>query len=122
MNTKFEISAQVQKILKEKNLNADDVLRKALNVKVEGFTTPDGTHFPEGTILIAWYKGHAVSAVIKSGNINVDGKVYPSLSAAAAHFTGRPTTNGWDFWFVKAPGKSEFISANRLVDNGHKAA
>lgn len=119
---RFEISQAVQKILKEKNLQADEVLRKALNVKIEGFTTPDGVHFPEGTVFIAWYKGRAVSAIIKGGTINVDGKTYTSLSAAAAHFTGRPTTNGWDFWFVKAPGKSEFVPASRLAENGSKAA
>lgn len=120
MSNRFEITPVVQKILKEKNLSADDVLRKALNVKVEGFTTPDGVHFPEGSVLIAWYKGNAVSAVIKSGSIEIGEKKFTSLSAAAAHYTGRATTNGWDFWFVRSPGKTEFVPASRIAEENHK--
>lgn len=110
--SRYHISLAVQKELKERNLSADEVLRKALNVRNLGFTTSDGVHLPEGTKLVAWYKGNAISAIINEGAIEAEGKTYTSLSAAAAHYTKRPTTNGWDFWYIQTPGKSEFVLAN----------
>ena len=116
MTDRFTLSLVVQKQLKAKNLIADEILRRALNIKAEGFTTPDGKHLPEGTILIAWFKGKALAALIKNGGIEVEGKIYSSLSAAAAHYTGRPTTNGWNFWYAKAPGKEEFVPVIKAVE------
>lgn len=114
--SRLQISNAVQKELKERNLTADEVLRRALKIKTEGFTTSDGIHIPEGTVFLAWYKGRALSAVASNGNIEADGKSFSSLSAAAAHFTGRPTTNGWDFWYVKKPGEAAFVSANSIKE------
>lgn len=122
MSNRYEISSLVQKRLKAENLTADDVLRKALNIKAEGFTTSDGTFFPEGTTLVALYKGKAVSAIVKNGGIDIDGKAFNSLSAAAAHFTGRPTTNGWGFWYAKFPGKPELITVSANKGNKETSA
>jgi hypothetical protein len=116
MMTRYKLSTAVERELKVRNLTADEVLRKALNIKVEGFTTPDGKYFPEGTIFVAIYKDKALSAFVRNGVIDVEGKSYSSLSAAAAHYTGRATTNGWDFWFVRFPGKSEFIQAKAVPE------
>lgn len=116
MTDRFALSATVQRELKRKKLAADEVLREALKIKSEGFTTPDGKHFPEGTVFIALYKERAVAATVTDSKINVEGKIYSSLSAAAAHFTGRPTTNGWDFWYVRLPGKAQFVPAKEAVE------
>jgi hypothetical protein len=114
MTSRFFLSMTVQKELKTRNLTADQVLREALGVKAEGFTAGD-KYFPEGTVFIAWYKDRALSAVVKNGVIDVEGKSYTSLSGAAAHYTGRPTTNGWDFWSVRIPGRTEFVPAYKAA-------
>lgn len=114
--SRLQISSAVQKELKDRNLTADEVLRRALKIKSEGFTTSDGKHIPEGTVFLAWYKGRALSAIATSGSIDADGKSFSSLSAAAAHYTGRPTTNGWDFWYIKEPGKAAFVPASSIRD------
>lgn len=116
MNHRFTLTLTVQKQLKAKNLTADEIIRRALNIKAEGFTTSDGKYLPEGTVLIAWFKNKALSAIVKDGAIDAEGKSYSSLSAAAAHYTGRATTNGWDFWYAKLPAKSEFIPVQKAAE------
>ena len=120
MSDRYMISPTVQRELKTRNLTADEILREALNIKTEGFTAGD-KYFPEGTVFIAWYKNKALSAVVKNGAIECEGKAYSSLSGAAAHYTGRATTNGWDFWSVRVPGKAEFIPAHKAASE-NKAA
>ena len=114
MPNRFELSNVVRKALKDSDLTAEKVLREALGIKEGGLTTAEGPHFPEGTAFIAWYKERAHSAIVRGGLINIDGKTFTSVSGAAAHITGRPTTNGWSFWQVKFPGKGEFIPIGKL--------
>jgi hypothetical protein len=113
-----QISPLVQKKLKEMNLTADDVIRKALEIKTEGLSTSEGVFFPEGTAFLAWYKDRPHWATVKDGEIDVEGKRVRSLSGAAAAITGRATTNGWDFWaLVKHPGRNDFTPMKTLRDN-----
>jgi len=115
MSDRYLISPTVQRELKLRNVTADEILREALKIKTEGFISGD-KYFPEGTVFIAWYKSKALSAVVKNGAIECEGKQYSSLSGAAAHYTGRPTTNGWDFWSVRVPGKAEFVPAHKAAE------
>lgn len=110
----FEISVAVRKALKAANLTADAVLREALGIKNEGLVTSEGVTFPEGTIFVAWYKEKSWGAIVKNGLLDIDGKTFTAVSGAAAHITGRPTTNGWAFWHCKFPGKNEFVSIASL--------
>lgn len=107
-DTRFRISEAVKRALTADNLTADAVLREALGIKTDGLTTSEGVSFPEGTVFVAWYKERAHGAIIRNGLIEIDGNTFTSVSGAAAHITGRPTTNGWAFWMCKFPGKSEF--------------
>lgn len=110
MSQRFQLSAMVQKALTEKKLTADEVIRKALGLKSEGLATSEGVFFPEGTAFLAWYKERPHWAVIREGEITFeDGSHFASVSGAAAKVTGRPTTNGWDFWLIKVPGKNSFV-------------
>lgn len=109
MSNRYQISPLVQKRLKESNLTAEEVIRKALDIKAEGLATSEGVFFPEGTAFLAWYKERPHWATVKEGEIDVEGKRARSLSGAAAAITGRATTNGWDFWaLVKLPGRNDF--------------
>lgn len=109
MTHRNAISPLVQKRLKEMDLNADDVLRKALNIKAEGLATSEGVFFPEGTIFIAFYKDKMYDGIVNDGAILMkhSGNSFTSVSGAAADITGRPTTNGWAMFMVKMPGKNE---------------
>jgi hypothetical protein len=107
MARRYEISPQLMKILRERNLTAEEVIRKALGIKAEGLNA-EGVFFPEGTAFLAWYKDNAHVGRVKEGAIEINGKRFTSVSGAAASVTGRPTTNGWSFWMVKLPGKNEF--------------
>jgi hypothetical protein len=113
--SRFQLSVLVQRKLRELNLNAEEVIRKALDIKGEGFDAGEGVHLSEGTVLLAWYKDAPYTGRIKEGEICVNDKCFTSLSGAAASITGRPTTNGWDFWLsVKFPGKNEFVPLKSL--------
>lgn len=104
MPSRFELSTVVQKKLKELDLTADEVIRKALNVKAQGFEAGYGVVFPEGTRFLCWYKDRPYWGVVKEGSIVIDGKPYGSVSAAAEAVTGRHTQNGWDFWTASVSG------------------
>lgn len=108
MAGRYQISPLVQSKLKELNATADEILRKALHIKLEGLQAAEDVFFPEGTAFLAWYKDKPRFGIVKEGAIEIEGERCPSVSAAAAKITGRPTTNGWDFWLVKVPGKNEF--------------
>lgn len=118
MTSRFQLSTRVQLKLKEMGVTAEEVLRKALDIKAEGFDAGEGVHFPEGTVLIAWYKDNPYIGRVKEGALHVDGvngKGFNSLSGAAASITGRPTTNGKDWWnSVKLSGKNEFVPLKNL--------
>jgi hypothetical protein len=45
-------------------------------------------------------RGSAQGIITITGEVNVDGKVFPSLSAAGQYIRGG-ATNGWEFWAVK---------------------
>jgi hypothetical protein len=120
MSARYQISPLVQKRLKEMNLTADEVIRKALDIKAEGLSTSEGVFFPEGTAFLAWYKDRPHWGIVKEGAIEIEGKSVPSVSAAAAVVTGRPTTNGWSFWMIKLPGKNEFVPIMSFRDKAGK--
>jgi len=56
--------------------------------------------------LRAWFKGKKLRAqLLKGGRVRFGGKVYESLSTAAAKACKRRTCNGWTFWkYQRAPG------------------
>jgi hypothetical protein len=62
------------------------------------------THFPEGTLFRATYKGQTFSAEVKNGLwIGQDGITRTSPSEAAGAISGT-NVNGWRFWHAKRPG------------------
>lgn len=113
MKRTITVSPDVAKALELGNLNADQILRDALNIKPEGFTTSEGVMFPEGTAFLAWYKDRPHWGHVKNGALDIQGDRFTSVSSAAGKITGRPT-NGWDFWQCKVPGKSEFVRISKM--------
>lgn len=107
------LSDTVVKALIDLGLSADAVLREVLNIHEAGFTT-EGVTFPEGTYFRTWYKDRPYWGIIKNGAIEMQGKQFNSVSAAAASITGRPTTNGWEFWECRFPKRSDWIRIGKL--------
>lgn len=105
----FELSTLVQKKLRELDLTADEVIRKALNIKALGFDAGFGVVFPEGTRFLTWYKERPYWGIVREGTIVIEGQEYGSVSSAAEAVTGRHTQNGWDFWTIGLPGKNDFV-------------
>lgn len=116
MASRYEIGSVVQKKLRELNLTAEAVIREALDIKPDGLETTEGIFFPEGTSFVTWYKDVAYIATVTDGAVQIDGKSFTSVSGAAAHVTGKATTNGWDFWMVRFPGKKEVVPLSSLRD------
>lgn len=113
MLSRYKLTEAVQKRLKDEDLTAETVIRKALGMD-QGFTTSDGTYFPEGTAFVGWYGDESRSAHVKNGALTIGKETFPSLSAAAAHYTGSPTTSGWNFFHVKLPGSKDMVRASTL--------
>jgi hypothetical protein len=109
----ISLSPLLARRLREEKVSAETILRAALNIKTEGYTASEGTHLPQHSLLIGVYKTKAVTATIEDGKIVCEGKPYSTLSAAAAHYTGRPTTNGWNFWLHRLPGTAAFLPIKR---------
>ena len=118
----IKVSATVQDKLKELNLTAEDVLRKALDIHAAGIDVGQGVFLPEGASILGYYDNYPYQAIVRNGQIIVREKIrtaagetkmsetsHNTLSGAAASITGRKTTNGWEFWkLVKLPAKNEF--------------
>ena len=66
------------------------------------------------TKLRAWFKGKKLRALLlKDGRVRFNGKVYESLSTAAARACKRVSCNGWTFWkYLRAPG--DWVTVDHL--------
>jgi len=64
--------------------------------------------------LRAWFKGKKLRAqLLKGGRVRFNGKVYDSLSTAAAKACRRVSCNGWTFWkYQRAPG--DWVTVDHL--------
>lgn len=64
--------------------------------------------------LRAWFKGKKLGAqLLKGGRVRFNGKVYDSLSTAAAKACKRRTCNGWIFWkYQRSPG--DWVTVDHL--------
>ena len=112
--SKYQLSPVVLKKLKEMDLDAEEVIRKALSIKAEGFDAGFEVHLPEGTRFMVWYKDRPFGGVIKAGKMVMEGNSYDGIRAAAEAVTGRPTTNGWNFWRVALPNSDNFFPISDL--------
>ena len=74
MPARYDLSPLVQKALRERNLTAEDVIRKALNIKPEGFDAGEGVILPEGTAFMSWYKERPHWGIVQDGAMVIDGK------------------------------------------------
>lgn len=119
MSSRYELSQAVIKRLKDQRLNADDVIRKALGINNEGFTS-DGVFFPNGTVFMKRlpYKGKMCGAFVKDGELIVEGESVTSFSAAAAHYTGIATTGGWGWFEVRFPDQDKWVPLSTFKPRG----
>ncbi len=76
---------------------------------------------PDGSELRARHKGREIRGRVRDGAVELAGRRFPSLSAAARHVTGHPV-NGWRFFAVRPPGARDWLPADRLRRGGDAAA
>lgn len=110
---RIEIDFDVYKALTALRGSEDDtynmVLRRLLDLPAapERRATTDptataewfgyGVTLPVGTQLRTTYKKVERFGIVRADGLEVDGTLYPSLSAAAIGVVGQ-NTNGWNFW------------------------
>lgn len=99
------------------DVSNNDVLRQLFHLgprsaASDRVTRPDpgdwiikGVRLPVGTELRATHKGKTYLAHVAGGALQLNGRSFGSVSAAAVHVTGNPV-NGWKFWQVRLPGQS----------------
>ncbi len=68
---------------------------------------------PDGSELRARHKGREIRGRVRDGAVELAGRCFSSLSAAARHITGHPV-NGWRFFAVRPPGARDWVPADRL--------
>jgi len=62
------------------------------------------------------YKGKEYTAVLlSSGRIRLKGRVFDTPTAAAKAIVGRPTVNGWHFWYIK-DSRGEWVRLSDFSD------
>jgi len=113
----FEVFKAITARRKSEAVSENDVLRELLSLPPKHTGQParvannprdwitKGVTFPEGTEFRKTYKGRTYTARVEASAIVLDGKKYPSPSAAAVSITGSPV-NGWRFWEARIPGQA----------------
>ncbi len=72
-----------------------------------------GVPLPEGTALRARIRGREVEGQVRDGWVEIAGRRFASLSAAARHLAGHPA-NGWRVFQVRPPGATAWVRAEQL--------
>lgn len=85
-----------------------------LNSLFEGGAWYGNTHFPDGTLFRATYKGQTYSGEIREGRwVDQDGFVRTSPSDAANAISST-NVNGWRFWYAKRPSDEDWVKMEEL--------
>lgn len=75
-----------------------------------------GVELPVNTQLRRRYKGREYLATVQPNGLLLEGKEYPSLSAAAYSITDY-NVNGWDFWSYLNSKSGKWESLGKLRDS-----
>ena len=131
----IEIDFDVHKRLEAERTSfsesANETLRRLLGIKTNPINILDvgapntrpwswkGVELPHGTELKMDYNGSQYLGIVKNGVWVVENEEFNSPSAAAGGVArtkdGKSTSlDGWNYWFVKAPGQSRWTSINKL--------
>jgi hypothetical protein len=123
----FDVFKEITMRRKTEDITPNDVLRELFGLEKKQGPTPlkaqsgkpwvvKGVEFPSGTEFRASHKGQMYYARIEDASLILNGKKFPSPSAAAVSITGNPV-NGWVFWECKLPGNQNWQSINTLRGN-----
>jgi hypothetical protein len=116
---KIEIDLSVYKALTNLLLHEqdtlNDVVARLLHQDISGINSESsppspekaewfgqGVSLPVGTELRSTHKKVERIGVVRKAGLEVDGELFPSLSAAAIHVVGH-NINGWNFWKIRNP-------------------
>jgi Protein of unknown function (DUF2924) len=120
----FEVFKALTARRPTEEVTENDVLRELLRLPRQSAPpkpdrpAPDdwvtkGVRLPAGTELRAVYKGQTHLARVVAGALNLNGRRFDSLSAAAMSITQHPV-NGWTFWQCRLPGQSRWAGLKEL--------
>lgn len=104
----FEVYKALTAALKDERDTYNEVIRRLLGLQEKpvleesaGQTIATwfgyGVSLPTGTQLRTNYKRTERLGIVRAEGLEVEGQLYPSLSAAAIGIVGQ-NTNGWTFW------------------------
>lgn len=101
----FEVYKALTARLENEQDTYNDVIRRLLDLKKQVTPTETsqaswfgyGVSLPVGTQLRTNYKKTERLGIVRANGLEVEGELYPSLSAAAIGVVGQ-NTNGWTFW------------------------
>lgn len=116
---KIEIELPVYKALTNLLLHEHDTHNAVIERLLQKDGTPKAAPQPEFPAENAEWLGHGVTlpvgtelrsnhkrveriATVRKDGLELEGKLFPSLSAAAIHIVGH-NINGWNFWKVRDP-------------------
>lgn len=128
-HTRIEIDIEVYKIIVNNQKSFDetpnDILRRLLGLdftieesersdRVHRKLIPRGhLHQMEGLELRKRYAGKDYVAWVRKTGIELNGEIYPTLSAAARTVT-RNNVNGWNFWKCIDESTGKWIKVNQI--------
>lgn len=133
----IDIDFEIHQLIESKRTSFSDtpneVLRRELGLGTSPIVPPPstpqassgrswtgrGVTLPHGTELRMEYNGRQYSGVIENGEWLVEGKCFNSPSGAACGVAstkdGNSTPlNGWNYWYCKRPGDTDWTSIKQL--------
>lgn len=114
----FEVWRELTTRRTSESVTYNDVLRIVLGLDKENkIPSPSGraswkikdVMFPHGTEFRAIYKGKEYYAVVEDGALVYNDVRYSSPSSAAGAIS-KSNVNGWTFWEVRKPGRTEWTA------------
>jgi len=116
-----DTSTVIDRLIRHWETNPPKHARESAPEVPELWRSSRGDVLPVGSPLQGRYKGRTFAAVVARNGIRFEGKVFPTLSAAAVAAKGSTgtkgdaaSTNGRDFWALRGPDGNHWVPISSL--------
>lgn len=116
-----DTSTVIDRLVRHWETNPPKNVRESAPEAAELWRSSRGDVLPVGAPLQGRYKGKTFAAVVARNGIRFEGKVFPTLSAAAVAAKGlagtkgdAASTNGRDFWTLRDPNGDHWVPISTL--------